>query len=172
MTWIVSSPAVLFTQHKYLPLSSKRAYVLNEWTLDWGYNITLELYSHNFVWLSKMEKDETTYTHTKTHPEYLWPRKILHHQHFHEGNPKATALAHLSMSVTTRLCVIMGKHSPAATFLVLWKIIITFKNFSKPADTIVIRSLSCSGNNCSFSSLNHLFGMKGRLWMYSSNQIE
>lgn len=33
VTWIVSSPAVLFTQQRYFPLSSKRAY---QTIVDWG----------------------------------------------------------------------------------------------------------------------------------------
>lgn len=39
----------------------------------------------------------------------------------------------------------------------------TLSIFNKPADTIVIRSLSCNGNNCSFSSLNHLFEYKRKI---------
>lgn len=34
VTWIVSSPAVLFTQHRYLPLSSSLAYFITKSTFD------------------------------------------------------------------------------------------------------------------------------------------
>lgn len=44
VTWIVSSPAVLFTQQRYLPLSSKRAYLKKNLNKGHCYNLFQTLY--------------------------------------------------------------------------------------------------------------------------------
>lgn len=86
-TWMVSSPAVLLTQHRYLPLSSRRACngnAINQWQSQYLLFIS-----------SQRDRQRERDRHT----------------------------------------------------LVI---------LSRPADTIVMRSLSCSGSSCSFSSLNQL----------------
>jgi len=88
---MVSSPAVLFTQHRYLPLSSRRACNgINQWQ------------SQYLAFISMLTTDEEV-----------------------NGLPRE-------------------RLEPTLVIL------------SRPADTMVMRSLNCSGSSCSFSSLNQL----------------
>lgn len=59
-----------------------------------------------------------------------------------------------------------GPHSTGAEGGVRWdkggdNFIHTLVILSSPADTMVMRSLSCSGSSCSFSSLNQLQKREG-----------